>query len=1351
VSEPLAHTIRKITASGIVSTFAGTYGVSNSDNLSFNSPRGLTCDAAGNVYVIDAGNSRIQKISPNGIMSIIFVGVAVGVSYNMVFDSVGNLLLANESYNGGVKKIDTNGVLTNTLFGTTTKSIAIDQSDNIYTANQWGNIIKTTPSGATSNITSGGIGFADGDFAVAKFKGISGLYLDQEGLLYVADTDNNRIRLVSQFGYSVTPALPAGLALNPDGSITGTPNVATAAKDYVVTATNSGGSSSNTLNFAITTIPSLTTTEASAITAITATLGGNVTSDGYASVAARGVCWSTSPNPTIADAKTTNGTGTGIFESAITGLSPVTAYYVRAYATNSVGTVYGNEFSFTTVLPLPIIQYSAAVTYAVNTAITPLAVSNTGGVVINSLAGVSTFAGSTAGYTDGTTNAQFSQPSGVVTDSNGNLFVADSSNNAIRKITPSGTVSTFAGGTSGTADGQGSAAQFLRPNSIAIDSNDNLYISDTGNHLIRKITASGLVSTLAGTAGTAGFVNGTGTSAQFNYPYGLTLDVSGNVYVADNVNNSIRKITPAGVVSTYFVVDYMLRTLDSPTAVAFDSSGNLFISQASSNGLVKILITDSYSELTNFDNNNPIGTITFDTNNTLYAAAGGFIFKAQEPYTSGTLFAGGSQGFADGALLEAKFGGIRGLTIDNEGVMYVADGVNNRIRKISPFGYSISPALPSGLVLNANGSITGTPSEASPATDYVVTATNSGGNSSYLMSITINSAFQAPIASAQTFISGHTVADLVAIGTDLKWYADATGGTALVTTTPLVSGTYYVSQTIDAIESTRTSVEVTVKPLAPTAAPQTFCSGTIADLVAIGTSLKWYDVATNGTALTSTTALATLKYYVSQTENSVESNRTLVAVTVNNSVAGTVSAGQLIVRGTQPAAISLTGNIGLVQWQSSLDKIKFTTIAGATSSMLTGDQMGILTRRRFYRAIIKSGDCSSVTSEVVEVWTTLATQIQDSQCGKTLASLTTNISANAVPGADYYRFKVVVGNTDPKTIVTRSKSFNLKSLEEGALLNTTYTISVATQSIGLWSDYGTECTITTPSGLTKVQNSQCGTTLASLSTNVTADAVAGVTNYRFKVVQGITTRFLETKARYFNLKSLEGGTFYNTTYTVSVATQYNGNWSNYGTECTVTTPSGLTKIKDSQCGTTLASLSTNVMVNAVTGVTNYRFKVVQGETARTIEKIAANFSLKTLVGGTLNGTTYTISVATKYNGVWGDYGQECTISTPAIITPSVSRQAATASVFVQENVLEAVSVVAYPNPFTTTFKLDLQSSSDVNIVVSVYDMNGRLIENKEVKSSEINNLELGNELTSGVYNVIITQGIEVKTVRVIKK
>jgi ubiquitin len=161
---------------------------------------------------------------------------------------------------------------------------------------------------------------------------------------------------------------------------------------------------------------------------------------------------------------------------------------------------------------------------------------------------------------------------------------------------------------------------------------------------------------------------------------------------------------------------------------------------------------------------------------------------------------------------------------------------------------------------------------------------------------------------------------------------------------------------------------------APTAYAQTFCgSKTVVDLVATGTNLKWYDVPTDGIALETTTALASGTYYVSQTDNECESARRAVVVTVNNSVAGTVSEGQLIVRGTQPAPISLTGSSGSVQWQISLNNSTFKNIVGATASTLTSAQMGILTSRKFYRAVVKSGDCSSVTSEVVQVWTTLTT------------------------------------------------------------------------------------------------------------------------------------------------------------------------------------------------------------------------------------------------------------------------------------------------------------------------------------------------------------------------------------------
>ena len=230
-----------------------------------------------------------------------------------------------------------------------------------------------------------------------------------------------------------------------------------------------------------------------------------------------------------------------------------------------------------------------------------------------------------------------------------------------------------------------------------------------------------------------------------------------------------------------------------------------------------------------------------------------------------------------------------------------------------------------------------TPTE---TTTYWCDVTINGVTCRKEMTITVNTP-TAPTAAAQTFCTSGTVANLVATGTGIKWYNVATNGTALVSTTALATGTYYVSQTLNSCESARTSVAITVNTtVAPTAAAQTFCSGTVANLVATGTNLQWYNVATNGTALATSTALATGTYYVSQTLNSCESARTLVAVTVNNSVAGTVPEGQLIVRGTQPAAISLTGTVGTVQWQVSLGNSTFTNIVGATSSTLTSDQMG---------------------------------------------------------------------------------------------------------------------------------------------------------------------------------------------------------------------------------------------------------------------------------------------------------------------------------------------------------------------------------------------------------------------------
>lgn len=157
---------------------------------------------------------------------------------------------------------------------------------------------------------------------------------------------------------------------------------------------------------------------------------------------------------------------------------------------------------------------------------------------------VTTFAGSGgSGSFDATgTNASFNAPYDVAIDGSGNLFVSDESNNKIRKITPAGVVTTFAGsGAAGSADGTGTAASFNLPQGLTFDKNGNLYVADMNNNKIRKITPDGVVTTIAGT-GVAGLTDGPGTSALFAYPSDLTVDANGNIYVADG-NSVIRKIT----------------------------------------------------------------------------------------------------------------------------------------------------------------------------------------------------------------------------------------------------------------------------------------------------------------------------------------------------------------------------------------------------------------------------------------------------------------------------------------------------------------------------------------------------------------------------------------------------------------------------------------------------------------------------------------------------------------------------------------------------------------------------------------------------------------------------------------
>jgi hypothetical protein len=314
-----------------------------------------------------------------------------------------------------------------------------------------------------------------------------------------------------------------------------------------------------------------------------------------------------------------------------------------------------------------------------------------------SMGEVSTLAGSgTAGFADGNAvTSQYNFPRGVAVDLQGNVYVADSSNNRIRKMTSAGIVTTLAGsGVAGFADGVGAVAQFKNPRGIAVDSLGNVYVGDYENNRIRKVTPEGVVTTLAG-SGTRGYVDGIGVVAQFSRPYGVALDSSGNLYVAENDNRGIRKVTPEGTVTTLAgTVGQFL----NPNGVAVDFSGNVYVADWGSHRICKVtqagvVTTLAGSGTIGFANGtgtaaqfNQPTAIAVDAVGNVYVAdqINNCIRKVTPEGLVTTMAGSGIKGFADGTVTEAKFDTPRGVAVDSSGNLYVGDTGNNRIRKVTP-------------------------------------------------------------------------------------------------------------------------------------------------------------------------------------------------------------------------------------------------------------------------------------------------------------------------------------------------------------------------------------------------------------------------------------------------------------------------------------------------------------------------------------------------------------------------------------------------------------------------------------------------------------------------------------------
>jgi sugar lactone lactonase YvrE len=557
VADSWNNTIRKITSSGVVTTLAGSAD-GTGDAARFATPRGVAVDGAGNVFVADLFNNTIRKITSSGVVTTLAgsagssgsadgTGAAARFSYpnGVAVDGAGNVFVA-DSDNNTIRKITSSGVVT-TLAGSAgsygsadgtgaaarfqlPSGVAVDGAGNVFVADNENNTIrKITPSGVVTTLAGSAAadwGSADGTGAAASFHWPDGVAVDGAGNVFVADTYNNTIRRITSSGVVTTLAGSAGLS----GSADGTGAAARFNWPQGVAVDRAG----NVLvaDFHNNAIRKITSS------GVVTTLAGTADSSG-----------------------STDGTGAAArFD---------TPYGV---AVDGAGNVFVADYDNNTIRKITLSG------------------------VVTTLAGS---AADSAGSADGTGAAgRFCGPNGVAVDGAGNVLVADYWNDTIRKVTPSGVVTTLAGsaGLSGSADGTGAAARFFLPVGVAVDGTGNVFVAD-GNNTIRKITPTGVVATLAGSAGLSGSADGTGAAARFCRPSGLAVDGVGNVFVADNENNTIRKVTPSGVVTTLAGSAGLSGSADGtgaaasfswPQGVAVDGAGNVFVADSQNNAIRKI-------------------------------------------------------------------------------------------------------------------------------------------------------------------------------------------------------------------------------------------------------------------------------------------------------------------------------------------------------------------------------------------------------------------------------------------------------------------------------------------------------------------------------------------------------------------------------------------------------------------------------------------------------------------------------------------------------------------------------------------------------------------------------------------
>ncbi|MGC4041420.1 MAG: fibronectin type III domain-containing protein [Flavobacterium sp.] len=393
--------------------------------------------------------------------------------------------------------------------------------------------------------------------------------------------------------------------------------------------------------------------------------------------------------------------------------------------------------------------------------------------------------------------------------------------------------------------------------------------------------------------------------------------------------------------------------------------------------------------------------------------------------------------------------------------------------------------------------------------------------------------------------------------------------------------------------------------------------------------------------------------------------------------------------------------------------------------------------------------------------------LSSTSCGATLAALTTTIAANPGLNATGYTFRIRLNDSDANPTYAYSQSstrYIVANSFTGFPLqySTSYRIAVQftfndpVTNQPVQSGYGTECVVNTPSiPVVGIASPSCGSQVAAMNTTMTATAASYATGYQFRIRlfgdNGANPTYFTTAvltSRFSALNAFQGITLaYSTEYSISVRYSIlNGSttvWSNYGPECKVITPFfPTTSLVPSQCGLSTATpMDRQLNITPYPGFPHYKVKI--DELGDSEDPVATQEREITYSYFKLNefslvqpGKRYNVSVAIKLNGVFGDYSTACDLFTPDMAKTAIA---------------EPFKATAHPNPFANNFLIDVKTSSESSVNVKVYDMIGRIIEERDVRVSDMETTTIGERYPSGVYNVVVSQDSDVQTVRVVKR